>query len=333
MPSPCSSCVSCFDAWKTLFVQKAEPEYNLLFVAPADDNDMPGLSREHVTIEFSNSFARKRHKNNSRIDEVWSSKLQANPRMFSGPKFRLAGCRWEKSSSGQGRLFFQLSLTEYKDLVGTNMLPQEEFGALQAAGEKDWADPWAYFSNALGCDVLLETSDGHFMFLERSSACADYPSHYQGPSGHPEPHHIEGLGLTSKLEAASELQSCLSRISALKTADFDEYIADELFASALDETKEELVIPEETLSRPRLLGVMTDLRGKPDALFYIKTSLTSSKVREAYMAAKHTGQGETWESNCIVSPGSLSEARALPLTPCAAANIACFERVSRGRRR
>ena len=55
---------------------------------------------------------------------------------------------------------------------------------------------------------------------------------------------------------------------------------------------EEVGIPAEAVSRPKLIGAMIDADGKPDVLFRAATSATSRRVREWASRAS-----DAWESS------------------------------------
>eukprot|EP00928_Gymnodinium_smaydae_P050384 TRINITY_DN33943_c0_g1_i1.p1 TRINITY_DN33943_c0_g1~~TRINITY_DN33943_c0_g1_i1.p1 ORF type:complete len:332 (-),score=52.23 TRINITY_DN33943_c0_g1_i1:95-1090(-) len=324
----CLSCFSCLDGLRLLFGRSSK--YTLLYVAPRRGHDWRGLPQDRVCVELGPEHARKRHKADARIDDIWAAHLSKHPRSYSGSKFRLAGFRYEKDVSDAGRLILQLSITEFKESVATNGLPGSQVAELMEDGKNDHGDPWSYFANALGCDVLLETADGYVVELARSSTCGSYPGHYQGPSGHPEPSQVATLNVATKFDERNTLSACLSKLPCDRCdGPVASAVTAELFASAAEETASELMIPKESLSSPRLMGLMIDPGGKPDALFHIKTDLTSAQVIETYSSAKRAGLGETWESDRIRCLKTVREARRLPLTPCAAASLACFT----GRRR
>merc|ERR1719271_1282827 len=133
MSDKCITCGSCFAGWRRLLqCQEIALPYSLLLVAPAGKNDEVGLPPEQVRVEFSASFARKPHAIDSRMHQVWAERLKANPRMYSGPKFRFAGSRWEDDGVGNRCLVLQLSITEYKDAVGIAGLSAEERTTLKA---------------------------------------------------------------------------------------------------------------------------------------------------------------------------------------------------------
>ena len=104
---------------------------------------------------------------------------------------------------------------------------------------------------------------------------------YNGPSGHPEPSRavVEGDDKeTRAVEAAARVRN-------------------ELYASVLMETHEEVGVPLEKLKAPTLLGVMADPTGKPDLLFLVRTELDAAAVRECYAA----GAEEGWESDRLAT--------------------------------
>ena len=198
----------------------------------------------------------------------------------------------------------ELGLTGYREYVGTHLVDAAERRALEDDGERDHGERGAHMANALGCEAVLVTSDGHAVLLRRSGEVATHGGLYNGPSGHPEPSRavVEGDDKeTRAVEAAARVRN-------------------ELYASVLMETHEEVGVPLEKLKAPTLLGVMADPTGKPDLLFLVRTELDAAAVRDCYAA----GAEEGWESDRLATwPVADLAACTLPLTPVTRAAIFC----------
>ena len=112
---------------------------------------------------------------------------------------------------------------------------------------------------------------------------------YNGPSGHAEPQYVWNKNITREV----------------------------LRDGIVREIVEEVGIPEKALSEPRLIGVMRDADSKPDCLFVVETTQTSSEVKEGYRHAL-----EAWESERLAFVDS--EDCGLALTPVTRAAFACL---------
>lgn len=94
--------------------------------------------------------------------------------------------------------------------------------------------------------------------------------------------------------------------------------AHECFISVLREIADEVNLPMTCLSPPLLMGVTTDLRGKPDMGFLVSCSLTWPEVLHCY--CKDGGGSERFESDRLVSwPANELMSCDLPLSPAAQA--------------
>ncbi|CAE7253754.1 Nudt22 [Symbiodinium pilosum] len=223
---------------------------------------------------------------------------ERNPRIYDGSKFRLHSVAWV-----DGVLQVNLGLTGYKEYLGTHQRPPTESQQLGEDGLRDFGDKAAHFSQALGCEAVLGTSDGQAVLLRRSGAVGTNSGLYNGPSGHPEPKNA-GVEAEADMDTASEASKR------------------ELFGSVVDEVVAETNVPRESLTCPELIGFMADSTGKPDVLFLLRTSLTSEEVKLAY--AK--GAEEAWESDRLMFwPLEKLQECDLPLTAVTRAAIACLQ--------
>lgn len=252
-----------------------------------------------VRVSFGPQHARRPHAEcDALIEERWAAALAGNARLFDGSKFRLHAVRWQ-----DGFALVELGLTGYKEYLGTNRLDAETRAQLLADGQRDHGNPAAHLSNALGCEAVLLTSDEQAVFLRRSGAVATHGGLFNGPSGHPEPSRA---GVASADGATEE--TC-------------RLVLAELFDSVLQEIHEETNVPREALGEPRLIGLMADATGKPDALFLVHTTLDAAAIREAY----GKGAVEGWESDQLAfRPVEALEGCDLPMTAVTRAALACL---------
>ncbi|CAK9031893.1 unnamed protein product [Durusdinium trenchii] len=218
-----------------------------LLISP---KDLGTVQAEQVDLSFSVEHNRLEHPEDE-IESSWEAALAKNPRLFNGSKFRLRRVSLV-SSTCPPVLTMELGLTSYKEYLGTNRLSAEKRKRFEDDGQKH-GDKGAHFSNALGCEAVLCTSDQQMVLLRRSGAVGTHAGLYNGPSGHPEP---KNLGLDDVLpDPSRELSEAVRR---------------ELFQSALDEVVAETGVAVETLSEPVLMGIMVDSTQKPDALFFVR---------------------------------------------------------------
>lgn len=297
------------------------------------------LGREAVRISYGPQHQRKPHRNDQQIEAQWAAALSANHHLFDGSKFRLQRIQWVDET--QMGIEVSIGLTSYKEYLGTHRISPDDRAILVKDGLLHHADRDAHFSRALGCEALLVTADEQVVLLRRSCATATHSGLYNGPSGHPEPssagisvgdlpRQAAGVGdgggpeIPGSAEVANDSDSASTRVR------------DELFNSIVDETHAETNVPREALSVPRLMGVMCDSTGKPDLLFYLRTSLSAAEVKSQYAQ----GAAEGWESDhlAFVALSSFSamweapslildkpeENPVLPLTCVTRAAIACY---------
>ena len=302
-----------------------EPYYELFTLAGASSAVQGGVALSEVVVSLSRAHDRAPHPlADSQIEATWTAKLAAaearGGRLFNATKFRLSRIAWSDQAT-RDAVVVELGLTCYKDYVATNLLPEADRLALEAAGGED---PSAHLSNALGCEAVLLTCDGMAVFLRRSGAVATGTGLYNGPSGHAEPSHA---GIEAHVAADA---------GTADLADLAERARAELFGSILQEVHEETNIPLEALSEPRLLGAMADATRKPDLLFVLRTRLSADETRAAYAQ----GAAEGWESDKLafcslqrqqqpepVASADEDDAAAwarLPLTAVTRANIAAL---------
>ncbi|KAJ6654250.1 hypothetical protein lerEdw1_007347 [Lerista edwardsae] len=251
-----------------------DPEISLLF----QSSSPAGIPEAQVRAEVSPVYdQRPLPGDRAQIETAWLSRLQRNPWLFDGPKFRLHSIELHG-----GVLTFRLGLTCYKDFVGTNLA--EAAGQLQQRGRDDWGNSQAYLAEPLGVGAMVRTADNQFVFLRRSLRVGEAPGKIDVPGGHPEPEAVAG-------DASSE--------GPLRHHDLPgELVVKELFLSVLREIQDEVNLPLATLSSPVLLGIARNetSAGRSSAEFYVRCTLTSEQVKHNYAI----GGPEAQESTSII---------------------------------
>ena len=88
-----------------------------------------GLRRQDVRVELSAAHDRCKSQRvcEDRVGSIWDARLAANPSLYNGAKFRLAGFAFPEEggggSSAPATLTILLGLTDYRDYLGTNLAP------------------------------------------------------------------------------------------------------------------------------------------------------------------------------------------------------------------
>ena len=195
-----------------------------------------GLRRQDVTVDLSTAHDRCSLQSSceDHIGSIWDARLSANPSLYNGSKFRLAGFVFpeQRDCTSSAQVTILLGVTDYRDYLGTNLAKswQELLaldstcplrsghagrricvpGARQACAtcrahrcqdrshhqivEAD-ARSGSCLANTVGNAAILETSDEHVIYLERSSNVGECQNMFVLPGGHAEP---SALGLDSQ---------------------------------------------------------------------------------------------------------------------------------------
>ena len=114
------------------------------------------------------------------ISVIWYKRVQENPKLFNGSKFRLDSVILNDDS-----LTLNLGLTCYRDFIGTNW--SSNAWAIQNYGRQEFNNPQACMSDAMGVGAFVETADGKVIFLKRSDFCGEAAGLWDIPGGHAEP--------------------------------------------------------------------------------------------------------------------------------------------------
>ncbi|CAO2840007.1 unnamed protein product [Amaranthus hypochondriacus] len=235
-----------------------------------------GLSPSQVSVIFDKAYDRIPHPDQNlenSIAEIWDRRVQQNPSLFNGKKFRYGGHAFHIDNVCDGdqkqgcHVYLHLGLTDYRTFVGTNLNPMWEKFLVQSEDETIRCQ---HTSNPLGNGAIVETSDGKILLLKRSNNVGEFPGHFVFPGGHPEP---EEAGITSHDNVVRE---SLSRRVSL-----------EMFDSIIHEVVEETGIPAISLAKPVFIGISRrELNVRPTAFFFIKCSLESKEVEKLYGSAQ-----------------------------------------------
>ena len=151
----------------------------IMFAAQATQT----ITRNKLKVKLSASYNRRALPDaimEAEIDKIWQRRMNENPKMWNGTKFRIDDVVEEN-----GDVYFHLGITCYKDFIGTNWSPHAK--DILQRGKSDFGNSHAYMSDALGVGALVETSDNHTILLKRSEHCGEAVGLYDIPGGHPEP--------------------------------------------------------------------------------------------------------------------------------------------------
>ncbi|XP_020552622.1 nudix hydrolase 9 isoform X5 [Sesamum indicum] len=170
------------DRLSEIAVGHDHPAFKLLLSCPS------GLSPSEVSAVFDQTYDRIPHPDvtlENSISEIWDKRVQKNPSLYNGLKFRYGG----HTLSGRADSFrktdvcLHLGLTDYRTFVGTNLNPLWERFLIPS--EDDWRR-CQHTSNPLGNGAIVETSDQEIVVLQRSTNVGEFPRHFVFPGGHPE---------------------------------------------------------------------------------------------------------------------------------------------------
>jgi len=282
-----------------------------------------GVTVDRVSCELSSRHNRRVHPDASvedEIDRVWRKRLDANPCIFNGCKFRLkamlprrgssiviesnGGSQGDRSVGGCSGAFaatastsqkehpslaIELGLTDYRSYLGTNA--SDSADRLIRDGLDIHEDREAFLSMKLGVGSVTLTADGFLVFILRSSHVAEAQGMVDVPGGHPEPENIglPDIGSLSRREARG--------ISSSDDDKFCKRAVAEIFDSAVDEVVAETNAPRKSLrgqyqctdgndggTGAVLLGIVNQLptAGAPSFAFGIRCSLTRAELEARY---------------------------------------------------
>ncbi|XBJ14254.1 hypothetical protein VPH35_006318 [Triticum aestivum] len=272
--------------------------YKLLLSCPE------GLPRSRVSVRFGPSFDRIHHPDASLEDsigevvrlassnrtvcarflltrghcssslfvlQIWNQRLQQNPSLYNGTKFRYGGHALHRSDESNQVycVSLHLGLTDYRTFVGTNLSPLWEKFLVPSQDDSVYCQ---HMSNPLGNGAIVETSDEKIIVLQRSNNVGESPGHYVFPGGHSEPQEV---GILAHQNEEKDVSGLIERIS------------NEMFDGIIREVVEETGVPASSLTEPILIGVsQRETNVRPAAFFYMRCNIDSSAVTELYARAQ-----------------------------------------------
>ncbi|CAN6349529.1 unnamed protein product [Urochloa humidicola] len=242
--------------------------FKLLLSCPA------GLPRSRVSVKFDQSFDRIPHPDaalEESISEIWNQRLQRNPSLYNGTKFRYGGnvVHYKDDSKQEYHVSLHLGLTDYRTFVGTNLNPLWEKFLVPSEDDPVCCQ---HMSNPLGNGAIVETSDQKIIVLQRSHNVGEFPGYYVFPGGHSEPQEIGIVGHQPDEENLAPL---------------NERVSQEMFEGIIREVVEETGVPASSLTDPVFIGVSCrEMNVRPTAFFFTKCDIDSSGVNELYSKAQ-----------------------------------------------
>ncbi|CAI9770533.1 unnamed protein product [Fraxinus pennsylvanica] len=245
------------------------PAFKLLLSCPS------GLSPSQVSVVFDQSYDRIPHPDISlenSISEIWDGRIQQNPSLFNGLKFRYGGhiLSGGNDSSQETHVCLHLGLTDYRTFVGTNLNPLWERFLFPS---EDDCRRCQHTSSPLGNGAIVETSDRKILVLQRSTNVGEFPGSFVFPGGHPEPQEV---GITCHLHDGELNCQMVNR-----------KVSEEMFDSIIREVVEEIGVPAATLGKLFFIGISRRvLNVRPTAFFSIKCSLQSEEIQQLYTNAQ-----------------------------------------------
>jgi hypothetical protein len=263
-------------------------------------------SPNQIDIEFDPSlFNRKQQQTSSSLDDfiehVWNEKLEFakknNKMLFNAPKLRLHNVvkvMTQNDNDNQHRLHLQIGLTDYKSFIGITEAIRTQKKFLQqelnsaTSNMMSFVEATQYFSNIIGVETAVISSDNKAVLFKRSQAVAEYPSAFCFPGGHPE---VKNILLEKKRNKLENEQNEASHLTKRDT----ELVRQEFFGSAIDE-----IIAEAGLKRHEVIRDSLTLLGisipnlnrgsKPVACFKVRTTCTIEEMLKARFRAEEKAE-------------------------------------------
>jgi len=250
-------------------------------------------------------------------EEIWQGKMEQNPKLFNGAKYRLTAV-----ASERGYLELIVGFCDYKSFLTSNACESElHFDALVKYGKDMYNDERACISDPLGVAAVLVTSDRYVVLIRRSRQTGEFQGFVDTPGGHPDPPD-DGMDDEDEDEELCEF-------------------VDILFDSIFMEITAEINLPRDSLCQPLLMGIARQVpsRGRPSASFLVRCTHSAMDVLQLYRAG---GQEKDESTELLLVPANhlsglleASEsdpawAKFLPLTPSASFSLDMFQQVLDG---
>jgi hypothetical protein len=175
-----------------------------------------GLSMDFFKAVVSHDYDRKTMPEYElTIDALWERKLEVNPNMYNGSKFRLNGL-----SEGENCINLEFGLTCYKDFQCTNMQATEKVETLKQYGLENYGDVYACMANPTFSTVIVESSDNYAVLFRRSNMVGEAQGMVDFPGGHMEPSvssNVLFLVSLVPLQVGSQCLSVWATLASLQT--------------------------------------------------------------------------------------------------------------------
>ncbi|XP_046571099.1 uridine diphosphate glucose pyrophosphatase NUDT22-like [Haliotis rubra] len=250
-----------------------DPDTDIMYVCRSNL-----VLRSQMRVILSETYNRKRlpEAMEHNVETVWSDRLAKNPKLYNGTKFRIDSVSIEGDA-----LTVNLGVTCYKEYIGSNWSPNVEL--YQTLGRQYCNNPQVYLSDPLGVGSFVLTSDNRVILLRRSVHCGEAPGLWDVPGGHAEPEELVGKKSFEEIDVSSMDSQA---------------VTDEIFDSILREIRDEVNLPQSSLSDPELLGIArnTTSASRPSMEFLVRCSLKSEEVVSRYQQGN---QAEADESTSI----------------------------------
>nr|XP_010937730.1 nudix hydrolase 9 isoform X1 [Elaeis guineensis] len=235
-----------------------------------------GLPPSRVSVDFHPSYDRIPHPDanlEDSINEIWNRRLEENPSLYNGKKFRYAGhaLRHVDGLDQESSVCLHLGLTDYRTFVGTNLNPLWEKFLIPS---EDDSVRCQHTSSPLGNGAIVETSDNRILVLQRSYNVGEFPGYFVFPGGHSEP---EELGISDHQNDKGLTQA----------ADLNRKVSQEMFDGIIREVVEEIGVPAESLTDPVFIGISCrEMNVRPTAFFFLKCNMESKEIYQVYSRAQ-----------------------------------------------
>ncbi|KAM0953619.1 putative NUDIX hydrolase domain-containing protein [Dioscorea sansibarensis] len=240
--------------------------FKLLLACPS------GLPRSRLFVDFDASYDRIPHpdaKLEDSINEIWNQRIEKNPSLYNGQKFRYGGniLHMGNGVDRESSVCLHLGLTDYRTFVGTNLNPSWEMFLVHS---EDDTIRCQHTSSPLGNGAVVETSDKKILVLRRSNNVGEFPGYFVFPGGHSEPLEV---GISVHQAENSEV--------------INGKVSQEMFDGIIREVVEEIGVPAHSLTEPVFIGISRrDLNFRPTAFFFVNCNLESSEIYQLYSKAQ-----------------------------------------------
>ena len=160
--------------------------------------DGKGVAEEDVDVHFEIEKYAMVETNETRdmIERIWSLKSKENARFFNQSKYRLASHNWDEDTR---RMKMMVGLTDYKDLMGTNLSADVD----KYIGVGD--SRFDMMSQCIGVGAWVITADNKVVLVESASWKGEQACKIDRPGGHAEPD--ESLKLFPRTKEAMKISA------------------------------------------------------------------------------------------------------------------------------